>query len=396
MGEATGHVATGWEGVVDALRSSIERGDDVGASVAVYHRGECVVDVAGGTAGAGDATGYTPDTLQLVFSTTKGITAIAVAMCVQRGLFSYDDPVASVWPEFAAEDKGDATIAQLLSHQCGLITVDGITLDEALDWDTVTSRLAAEQPDWPIGSGHGYHALTYGWLAGELVRRADGRSIGAFVADEIAGPLGVDLWIGLPEDHEHRVAPLIGGLGGDRTGGGSGAGAVDPAVQALMEQILGPGTRGGRALSLSGAFGADGTFNRRDVHAAEIPAANCITNAGALAKVYAATLAPVDGVQLIDEATRDVARTQVTPANEGDLCLVMPTTFGMGFMTSGLFSPFAGPGSYGHPGAGGSVAFAQPERDLAFAYAMNRMAPNLASDTRAQQLITAAVTVADA
>ena len=112
--------------------------------------------------------------------------------------------------------------------------------------------------------------------------------------------------------------------------------------------------------------------------------------------MYAATLGPVDGVQLIDETTRDVARTQVTPADEGDLCLVMPTTFGMGFMTSGLFSPFAGPGSYGHPGAGGSVAFAQPERDLAFAYAMNRMAPNLASDTRAQQLITAAVTVADA
>lgn len=395
MGDVTGRVAAGWEGVADALRTSIERGDDVGASVAVYHRGECVVDVAGGTSGRGDdAVDYTADTLQLVFSTTKGITAIAVAMCVQRGLFSYDDTVASVWPEFAAEGKDRATIAELLSHQCGLITVDGLTLDEALDWDTITSRLAAEKPDWPIGTGHGYHALTYGWLAGELVRRADGRSLGTFVADEIAGPLGVDLWIGLPEEQEARVAPLIGGLGGD--GGSGGEAAVDPAVQALMEQILGPESRGGRALSLSGAFGGDGTFNRRDVHAAEIPAANCITNAGALAKVYAATLAPIDGVRLIDESIRDTARTQVTPASEADLCLVLPTTFGMGFMTSGLFSPFAGPGSYGHPGAGGSVAFAQPERDLAVAYAMNRMAPNLASDTRAQQIITAAVAVVDA
>ncbi len=389
MGDVTGHVAAGWEGVADALRASIERGDDVGASVAVYHRGECVVDVAGGLAGRGDdAADYTPDTLQLVFSTTKGITAIAVAMCVQRGLFSYDDPVASVWPEFAAEGKGDATIAQLLSHQCGLITVDGLTLGEALDWDTVTSRLAAGTPDWPIGTGHGYHALTYGWLAGELVRRADGRSLGTFVADEIAGPLGVDLWVGLPEEQEGRVAPLIGGLGG-------GSAALDPAVQRLMEQILGPETRGGRALSLSGTFGGDGTFNRRDVHAAEIPAANAITNARALATVYAATLGPIGGVRLLDEATRDIARTQVTPANEGDLCLVMPTTFGMGFMTSGLFSPFAGPGSYGHPGAGGSVAFAQPERDLAMAYAMNRMAPNLASDTRAQALVAAAVAAVD-
>lgn len=391
MGDVTGHVASGWEGVADALRASIERGDDVGASVAVYHRGECVVDVAGGTAGRGDdVVDYTADTLQLVFSTTKGITAIAVAICVQRGLFSYDDTVSSVWPEFAAEDKGDATIAQLLSHQCGLITVDGLSLDEALDWKTITSRLAAEKPDWPIGSGHGYHALTYGWLAGELVRRADGRPIGTFVADEIAGPLGVDLWIGLPEEQEPRVAPLIGGLGG------GGETALDPAIKALMDQVMGPGTRGGRALSLSGTFGADGMFNRRDVHAAEIPAANCITNAGALAKVYAATLGPIDGVQLVDEATREIARTQLTPANEGDLCLVMPTTFGMGFMTSGLFSPFAGPGSYGHPGAGGSVAFAQPERDLALAYAMNRMAPNLASDTRAQALIDAAVAVIDA
>lgn len=399
MGTVTGHVAAGWEGVADALGASIERGDDVGASVAVYHRGDCVVDVAGGKAGKGDeADGYTPDTLQLVFSTTKGITAIAVAMCVQRGLFSYDEPVVSVWPEFAAEGKGDATIAQLLSHQCGLITVDGLTLDEALDWTTITSRLAAEKPDWPIGSGHGYHALTFGWLAGELVRRADGRGIGAFVADEIAGPLGVDLWIGLPEEQEPRVAPLIGGLGGDAAGsdGGSGGNEIDPAVKAFMEQMFGPDSRGGRALSLSGAFGANGTFNRRDVHAAEIPAANCISNARSLAKVYAATLGPIHDVQLIDGATRDRARTQLTPAGEGDLCLVMPTTFGMGFMTSGPFSPFAGPGSYGHPGAGGSVAFAQPERELAFAYAMNRMAPNLASDTRAQQLIDAATAVIDA
>ncbi|CAN5563865.1 serine hydrolase domain-containing protein [soil metagenome] len=382
-----GQVADGWGAVADELAASVERGDDTGASVAVYHRGRCVVDVAAGSFDAAGSAPYDQRTLQLVFSTTKGITAIAVAMCMQRGLLRYDDAVAAHWPEFAAEGKGDATVAQLLSHQCGLITADGLSLDEALDWDTVTARLAAGAPEWPIGTGHGYHALTFGWLAGELVRRVDGRSLGRFVADEIAGPLGVELWIGLPESEAHRVSPLIGGL--------TVPDDLDPAVKAMIDQVMGPETRGGRALSMSGAFSVDGAFNRRDVHAAEIPAANCITRAGALAKVYAATLQPIDGVELIDHATRELIRTQVTPPDEPDLCLLMPTTFGMGFMTHGLFTPYAGPGSYGHPGAGGSVAFAQPERELAFAYAMNTMSPNLAGDLRAQRLIDAVTTLID-
>jgi CubicO group peptidase (beta-lactamase class C family) len=383
--EIRGQTAPGWEGVAETLRASIEAGEDVGASVAVWHRGAPVVDIAAGSF-TRDGGAYDRRTLQLVFSTTKGITAIAVAMCVDRGLLDYDAPVAEYWPEFAANGKEQATVAQLLSHQLGLITVDGLTLEQALDWDTVTSRLAAAAPDWPIGTGHGYHALTYGWLAGELVRRVDGRSLGTFVADEIAKPLGVDLWIGLPESEEPRVSPLIQDPPTD----------LDPATRAAMEAMMGPDTRGGRALSLSGAFGIGGTFNRRDVHAAELPAANCITNAAALAKVYAATLAPVDGVQLMSDAVRERARTQITPEGEQDLCLLMPTTFGLGFMVHGPFTPYAGPGSYGHPGAGGSVAFAQPERELAFAYVMNKMATNLANDTRAQRLIDAAIAAADA
>ena len=218
---------------------------------------------------------YDHSTLQLVFSTTKGITAIAVAMCVDRGLLDYDAPVATYWPEFAAEGKGDITVAQLLSHQAGLITVDGLTLTQALDWDTITSSLAAAAPEWPPGRGHGYHALTYGWLAGELVRRVDGRSLGTFVADEIAKPLDVHLWIGLPESEGGRVSPIIPA---------EQPTDLDPAVKAAIEAVMGPGTRGGRALSLSGAFPID-AFNRREVLAAEIPAANAVTNAAALAKV---------------------------------------------------------------------------------------------------------------
>jgi len=395
-----GAVAQGWEPVRDAFVNNFRTTEEVGSGVSVFHRGEKVVDLWGGTfedpAASPDAVAYDENTLQLVFSTTKGITAIAVAICVDRGLLAYDAPVSKYWPEFAAHDKGDATVAQLLSHQCGLYTVDGaISLEEALDWNTVTARLAETAPRWPIGSTHGYHALTYGWLAGELVRRVDPqqRSLGSFVRDEIVAPLGVELWIGLPEEQESRVSPMI-----------SSPPPTDPAILAMAAMFIGPGTPGGDALSLNGAFSAPevvagslatNLFNTRAVHAAEIPAANCITNARALAKVYAATLQSIDGIQLITDGTRDVARATVTPDGESDKCLIMNTTFGMGFMTHGPFTPYSGPGCYGHFGAGGSVAFASPERHLAFGYVMNRMANGLAGDLRAQSLIDAAAACAD-
>ena len=166
-------------------------------------------------------------------------------------------------------------------------------------------------------------------------------------------------------------------------------------MQALLDQFWGPESNARRALTLNGAFEGDGVFNRAAMLSAEIPAANAVTNARSLARVYAATMAPVDGVQLLDDDVRDEARKDVTPSGEPDMCLLMPTTFGMGFMVHGMFTPYAGPGSYGHPGAGGSVAFAQPERELAFAYVMNQMASNLAGDLRAQRLIDASVRVID-
>ena len=387
-GTPHGLVAPGWEAVRDAFADNFAAGRDVGAGVAVYHRGELVVDLRGGFFDASRIRTYDHDTLQLVFSTTKGITAIAVGMCVDRGLLDYDEKVSTYWPEFAAQDKGDITVAQLLSHQAGLITVTSpFSLDEALDWSTVTARLAAETPVWTPGTAHGYHALTYGWLAGELVRRVDPkrRNFGRFVAEEITGPLGAEFWIGLPAEHEPRVSPMI-----------PSAPPADPAVAEMMAQMMGPGTNAWRCLTLDGAFGeqslGDGStmaFNSRAVHAAEVPAANGIGTAAALARIYAATLAPVDGVHLLSESTRNRARTTVTPENEPDACLVMPSTFGMGFMTTGFMSPYMGPGCYGHPGAGGSVAFASPEADIAFAYVMNQMDNNLANDPRTVSLTDA-------
>lgn len=384
-----GFVASGWEPVEAAFLQNFELDGEIGASAAVYHGGHKVVDICGGDFDETGDRAYDESTLQVIFSTTKGVVAIAVAMCVQRGLIDYDEKVATYWPEFAAHGKADATVAQLLSHQCGLIAPDvPVTLADTLDWKTMTAMLADTKPDWPIGSGHGYHAVTYGWLAGELIRRTDGRTPGRFVAEEIAGPLGVDLYIGLPEELEDRVSPVIGSL--------AGSDATPPHVRAMMEVFLGPDTRAGRALTLNGAFAIDNdAINTRALHAAEIPAANGITNAAALAKVYAATMSSVDGVRLLDAAIRDRARTTVTPAGEPDLCLIMPTTFGMGFMTSGIFTPYSGPGSFGHSGAGGSNAFAQPERQLAVGYVMNKMAANLAADVRAQRITDAAAKVVD-
>lgn len=395
MTNIVGTVAPGWEPVRDAFAANLANTEEVGAGVSAYYRGVQVVDLWGGWFDAERTIAYAEHSLQLVFSTTKGITAIAVAMCVDRGLLSYDAPVSKYWPEFAAHGKGDATVAQLLSHQVGLYTVDGpITLREALDWSTVTARLADTTPRWPIGTAHGYHALTYGWLAGELVRRVDPRhrSLGTFVRQEISEPLGVELWVGLPDQLIPRVSPML-----------PSTPAIDDDMAAMIAQFVGPGTPAGDALSLNGAFstvqepGVLGApvFNTRQVLTAEIPAANGVSNAASLAKVYAATMAPVDGVQLMSDEVRDIARVTVTPENEPDRCLIMPTTFGMGFMTAGPFSMYSGPGSYGHPGAGGSVAFAQPEREFAFAYVMNQMASNLAADVRAQALIDACTAVID-
>jgi CubicO group peptidase (beta-lactamase class C family) len=378
----TGTVEPGWEPVRDAFQANLDAGMEVGAAVALYHRGRPVVDLHAGAFDRARTRPYDEDVLQLVFSTTKGITAIALALCVQRGLLDYDDLVVDHWPEFGQAGKGEVTVAQLISHQAGLVSVDGpLALADALDWDGMVARLARQAPYWPPGTGHGYHALTFGWLAGELVRRVDpeGRTLGGFVADEVVAPLGAELWIGLPGELESRVSPLIGGEQ-----------PADAAVRALLEQFMGPDTLAGKALFLNGAFSnADAPFNQRAVHAAELPAANAITNARSLARIYASTIGEVDGIRLLEPATVARASSTATRPDEPDQVLVYPSTFGMGFMTSGTFTPMLGSGSFGHAGAGGSLAFAQPASEIAFAYVMNRMDNTLNGDVRALTLVNA-------
>ena len=391
----SGTCAPGWEQVRDAVHTNFAAGEEVGCSVAVYHKGKLVVDLVAGWADRAKTKEYADDALQVVFSTTKGVTATAVAMCVERGLLSYELPVAHYWPEFAQNGKGNVTVAQLLSHQAGLYTVERhMELEEILHWNTITAELAGMAPLWKPGTAHGYHALTFGWLAGELIRRVDGRGVGQFIQEEIAGPLGVEIYVGLPEALENRVVPLLQGRDPNEPAQPETEEARQ--VRELLEQFMGPNTPGGKALSLSGSWTGEGLFNRSDVLRAEIPAANGATNARSLAAMYAALQHPVNGVQLLSGAMREAAFTVQTPANEADKCLVVPTSFAMGYMAASDFTPYAGEGSCGHPGFGGSVAFLQPQRELAFGYAMNKLAANLAGDTRAKTLMDAAARCADA
>mgnify|MGYP000194412879 FL=1 len=386
-----GFVADGWSEVAEAFAHNIDSREDIGAGVSVFHKGKCVVDIAGGYFDREATKPYTLDTLQLVFSTTKGVVATAVAICVERGLLSYEEPVSLFWPEFAAHGKEHVTVAQLLSHQAGLYTVEGeLSFEELLDWNTMVARLADTPPLFPVGSTHGYHAITFGWLAGELVRRVDGRNIGRFIAEEIANPLGGEIYVGLPERHEPRVSPI--NVGWPRT-------ATDaPTTPAAPAQL--PNKYLASALTVNGALNVKGGFNRQDLHAAEVPGANGIANARSLAAMYSATFTetetPNGAVRLLNEDTRKKMTVQQTKDGEVDLCLQTQRTFAMGFVTPSEKLAFDAPGSYGHAGAGGSVSFADPGRQMGFSYIMNRMKDSMFTDPRAVRLIEAASRCADA
>lgn len=378
-----GDVAPGWERVGDLFRGLLIDGTDVGAGLCVFHHGKMVVDLTGGWRDIDRVVPYDDSTLQVLFSTSKGIVALAVAKCVQQGLLSYDEPVALFWPEFAEAGKEAITVAEVMSHQSGLYCLDApVTLDEALDWNAITRRLASSTRQ--STTGHGYHALTWGWLAGELVRRVDGRDIGTFVAEELASPVGGECWFGLPERFESRVAPL--NMGWERRPESNGVGG---SPDSLLSRVL----------SLNGALAVKGGFNRRDVRAVAIPAANGVSDARTVATIYSAsfteTQTSVGSVKLLDDETRLQATRRVTPLGERDDVLRLETSFAMGFMTPSVIVPFTGESSYGHPGAGGSLGFADPSRGIAFAYVMNRMGDMLIGDDRAARLAAAVYSVVD-
>ncbi len=381
--EIRGRVDEGFGKVADAFEANFTEHGDVGAAFALYVDGEPRVDIWGGTADVTTGRPWAEDTLQLVFSSTKGPAAMCVALLNQRGDLDYEAPVARYWPEFAANGKEAVTVAHVMSHTAGLAAVDEkLTRDQIIAGRPVVEALERQKPLWEPGTAVGYHALTYGWLVGEIIRRVDGRDIGTFVAEELSGPLGMDFWIGAPEEVFPRIAPLID---------------QPPPASAeemeLMMAVLGPGTMGYRALTMDGAMLVEGggfgtAFNDPAIWAAQMPAANGITDARSLARAYASCLTEVDGTRLLEPET--LARVTEVRSEGPDLTLAITSRFGLGFMLhEEQFMPMFGPGSFGHAGAGGSLGYGDTDAGIGFGYVMNQMTASLTGDPRTEGLTEA-------
>ncbi|NUS42235.1 MAG: beta-lactamase family protein [Mycobacteriaceae bacterium] len=361
-----GLVVPGFEPVREALAANFSRHRDLGAAVCVYRDGKPVVDLWGGVADPHTARPWTRDTLAVLYSVTKGVLAAAAHVLVERRKLDLDVPVAQYWPDFAAENKAGITVRQLLSHQAGLPVLDKpVPLAEALTWQPMADALAAQRPVWPPGTAHGYHARTFGWLVGEVIRRVTDRSPGRFVADAVAAPLGLDLFIGLPESQRRRVARLIPGVPEP------GAEPDPNSLRVRACQITNP---------------PDIDFGSAAVQAAEIPSSNGIATARAVARMYAALIGEVEGARLFRPKTlANATREQVAGM---DLVLEIPTRYACGFVLPTESLPLTGPRSFGHPGRGGSLAFADPKLGLAFAYLTNHII-DCPEDPRSNNLVEA-------
>jgi CubicO group peptidase (beta-lactamase class C family) len=368
-----GEADEGYGPVADAFATNFAERGELGAAFCLYVDGVERVNLWGGVANERTGQEWDDSTLALVFSTTKGIVATCMARLVQSGALSYDDRVSTHWPEFAAAGKEHVTVGQMLSHQAGLIGVDApLDFDQIMAVTPVIESLQSQVPMWTPGTAHGYHAITFGWLAGELLARVDGRRIGQYVQEELAGPLGLDMWIGLPDTEEERVARLeIAPV------------PEDPALLEHLGRLYARDAYGYKAVALGGRISTAGEnhFNLRAVHATEMPGANGITNARSLARMYAATIGEVDGVRLLDRDTMNLARTQ--RAMGDDLTLLVPSRFGAGYWLHDSSTPMIQDGSFGHPGAGGSLGYANPELGVGYGYVMNQMGNAITGDRRA-------------
>jgi CubicO group peptidase (beta-lactamase class C family) len=370
--EIHGMCAPRFDAVREAFAANFDAGREVGASFAATLEGEPVIDLWAGHADRAATRAWERDTIVNVFSTTKAMTATCANMLVDRGLLDVDAPVVRYWPEFAAGGKADMPVRFLLSHTAGLAGLSTPLPMEALfDWERMTAALAAETPWWPPGSANGYHAMTFGFLVGELIRRVTGVSPGTFFRDEVARPLAADFHIGLPASEDPRVAEMIAPprteLGGVAIDGESLAGRV----------LANPPLRPEYA-------------NRLDWRRAEIPAANGHGNARSVARVLSvlACGGALDGVRLLGETT--LRRAIAEQAYAKDLVLGRKFRWGLGFMLTSTELPLGpNPHVFGHGGWGGSLGFADLDARVSWAYVMNRMSPGTTGDSRAAGMIGA-------
>jgi CubicO group peptidase (beta-lactamase class C family) len=333
--------------------ANFEDGRELGAAVCAYQHGIPVVDLAAGFRDPASDEAYSRETLQPIFSATKGVTALAANMLADRGQLDFDAPVASYWPEFGQAGKSEIPVRWLLTHQSGILGLDQtISREQLLDWNYVVKQLAAQAPDWEPGSKHGYHSMTYGFLVGEVIRRISGCSVGEYLARNVAGPLNADVFIGLPQLYEMRVAP-----------------AVLPDLGGKRPKLADSGPYAARVLNWISPPLTPADANRREVRAAELPAANGMANARSLARMFGSMIGAVDGVQCLSSLATNRARHEQWRGL--DVVMGVENAVGLGFLLPTKWCPLGGPGSFGTAGFGGSRAWANPELGLAFAYTPN-------------------------
>ncbi|GAA3158004.1 serine hydrolase domain-containing protein [Streptomyces rameus] len=379
--DVNGTVAEGFEPVREAFAANFALLGERGAAVAVYRDGHRVVDLWAGTKDVDGTAPWEPGTAQIVRSATKGIAAAALLLLHQRGELDLDAPVGTYWPEYKAAGKEHTRVRHLLAHRAGVPVLDRpLTPAEAADPDLGAAAVAAQAPVWEPGTDHGYHAQTYSWLTGELLRRITGRPVGAWLADEIAGPVGADLWLGLPESEHARVG-RVGPAAAPETAGG----LRTRPKRAVAEAYADPGSLTRRAFAAITPLPDE---NSPAYRAAALPASNGIATADGLARFYASLIGEVDGgTRLFTPETMELARAERSAG--ADRVLVVNTRFGLGHMLHGAASPLLSPGSFGHPGRGGALAFADPESGIAFGYVTNGFRQSVTADPRAQALVRA-------
>jgi len=374
-----GEVGPGFEAVREAFERNFAERDEIGAAVAAYWRGEKIVDLWGGRRAANRPDPWEGDTRVIVFSTTKGLTAMALALAHARGWLDYDRPVSRYWPEFAQQGKAEITVRQLLDHRAGLVLLDEeLVVDDLRDLDRVAAVLARQKPAWPPGTAHGYHSITLGMYVQELVRRADpkGRTLGQLFFEEIATPLDLDCHIGLPEtvpDTKLARVQMLSPLGA------IAAWRSVPAPTLL--RFLWPWSLLRRSLLTFG----DVDWNDRQALAVEIPAGNAVASARAIARAYSVFacggeelgIGPSTMRQIIDKGS----------AHGRDLVLGQQASYSAGFLRPCADCRFGtSDRAFGAPGAGGSFGFADPDEQLGYAYVMNRMGYFLFDDPREKSL----------
>ncbi len=353
-------------GVTSVMAASLTSGADLGASFCATQGGETIVDIWGGHADPAKSRDWERDTIVNVYSTTKTMAALTALLLADRGVFDLHEKVAKFWPEFASEGKADVTIAQLLSHSAGLSGwKEPLQREDLYDWSKCTDLLARQAPFWKPGTAPGYHALTQGYLVGEVIRRATGKTVGTVFREEIAGPLGADFHIGLPASEDHRVAELV-------------PPPVAVAAQASSELQSNMATNPGIDV---------GETAKRAWRGAEIPAAGGTGNARSVAEIHAilANGGVAKGKRFLSEAgCRRALECQV----EGtDLILGIPVRFGMGFGLPGGMVPLPNPNSCYWGGYGGSIAIVDMDAQTTFSYVMNRMEGTTTGDARGFALV---------